>query len=400
MKSFKLNLFLFTIWWSIVISSIDDNDIHSVRKVLTTHRETIILKENDLNADKYVVNMTNDAVDYSQDFFYTEDLEKLCHNQVTEFVWKCPTIGDSEEKVLKFRTVYDQIGSSYLNWYLKSINGIDIVELDHKPYNHQILFHVKIYQQTILLSRLYPSYPQISGFEILQFIANLAFQCKFRIEVLDRSDVSTVYTALYGKRYYEYHFDGVDLSQDFLFKKIVVKKKTFLDCFEHIIKSFIKHLSKLFQENIQVCENAFVSVESCPITFDTQRLFYEISFSYCFDWSLIGGFLRVDPPLSQSFEITSKDINRIMTKKKQSNVGFVKINQTLDTKIIKTYDEIKTQIFDTSFLIELFSKIFEFCFVELEKQKFDPNPEDIFKLYLRPCVILSIDLFLKYYTNV
>jgi len=71
----------------------------------------------------------------------------------------------------------------------------------------------------------------------------------------------------------------------------------------------------------------------------------------------------------------------------------------LDKKIIKTYDEIKTQIFDTSFLKELLSNIFELCFVQLEKQKPKPNPEDIFKLYLRPCVIPNINLFLKYYTN-
>ena len=68
--------------------------------------------------------------------------------------------------------------------------------------------------------------------------------------------------------------------------------------------------------------------------------------------------------------------------------------------MIKTYDEIKTQIFDLSFLMELFSNIFELCFFELEKQKSDPNPEDIFKLYLRPCVIPNINLFLRYYTGV
>jgi hypothetical protein len=50
--------------------------------------------------------------------------------------------------------------------------------------------------------------------------------------------------------------------------------------------------------------------------------------------------------------------------------------------------------------MELFSKIFELCFVELEKQKSNPNPEDIFKLYLRPCVIPNINLNLKYYTEV
>jgi hypothetical protein len=90
-------------------------------------------------------------------------------------------------------------------------------------------------------------------------------------------------------------------------------------------------------------------------------------------------------------------MTRIMKKKKQSN--FVKINWDLDNKILKTYDEIKTQIFDTSFLMKLFSNIFELCFFELEKTKSDPNPEDIFKLYLRPCVIPNINLFLKYRTD-
>ena len=89
-----------------------------------------------------------------------------------------------------------------------------------------------------------------------------------------------------------------------------------------------------------------------------------------------------------------------MMKKIQSNISLGKINWGLDKNIIKTYDEIKIQIFDTSFLMKLFSQIFELCFVELEKQKSNPNPEDIFKLYLRPCVIPNINLFLKYYTNV
>ena len=31
---------------------------------------------NDLNTDKDVINMTNNSVNYNQDFFYTEDLKK------------------------------------------------------------------------------------------------------------------------------------------------------------------------------------------------------------------------------------------------------------------------------------------------------------------------------------
>jgi hypothetical protein len=49
--------------------------------------------------------------------------------------------------------------------------------------------------------------------------------------------------------------------------------------------------------------------------------------------------------------------------------------------------------------MKLFSNIFEICFVELEKRKSDLNPEDIFKLYLRPCVMPNINLFLKYHTH-
>jgi len=157
-----------------------------------------------------------------------------------------------------------------------------IFEMDPETYNHQIHFHVNIYQETISLSRLYPTFPEISGFEILQFIANLGFQCKFTIEVSDSSDVSKVYSALYGKRYYEYHFKGIDWSQNFLFKKIIVKKKPFLDCFETNMRVYIKRLSQLFYENIQVCKNAFVSVESCPISFCTQRLFLRNKFSILF----------------------------------------------------------------------------------------------------------------------
>jgi hypothetical protein len=78
--------------------------------------------------------------------------------------------------------------------------------MDRYPDKHQIQFHIKLDTQTIALDRLYPTYPEISGFEILQFIANLAFQCKFSIEVCDRSDISKIYSALYGKSYYKYHF--------------------------------------------------------------------------------------------------------------------------------------------------------------------------------------------------
>ena len=59
----------------------------------------------------------------------------------------------------------------------------------------------------------------------------------------------------------------------------------------------------------------------------------------------------VNPISAAFFEITSKDINRIMKRKEQSNVNFVQTKWALDEKIIKTYEEIKTQIVDTSFLM-------------------------------------------------
>jgi len=163
------------------------------------------------------------------------------------------------------------------------------------------------------------------------------------------------------------------------------------------IKSLVKTLSRLFDENIQACEHTFVPVEFCPITFNIGRIFYKNSLKFCIDWSSTGGFQDITLPFSNRFEITSEDIVRIMKKTKQSNLNFIKINRTLDKQIVKTYDKIRTQIFDIPFLMKIFSKIFELCFVELEKQKYNPNPEDIFKLYLRPCVIPNIDLFLKYY---
>merc|ERR1712034_98433 len=196
---------------------------------------------------------------------------------------------------------------------------------------------------------------------------------------------------------------GIDLSQNFLVKNIVawnVKPKTFLDCFEENTKRFITHISNLSYTNIKTCERDFVPVEFCPITFCTHRTFYEKIFPSCFDWSPIGGFPPRTLPLPQRFEITLEDVTRMMNKNKQPNVSFVKINLALDKTIIKTYAKIKTQIFDTSFLMELFSKIFELCFIELEKQKSDLNPENIFKVFLRPCVIPNINLFLKYDTNV
>jgi len=357
-----------------------------------------------MNADHMAI-MTSDTVEYSQDFFYAQDLKKICHAQVNEFIWKCPT---SEEKILTFRTINDTTGYSLSTWYLKSINGIDIAKMDPKTDKPQIQFYVTIDEHRIILSRLYPTYPGISGFEILQFLASLAFQCKFFIDVVDASDISNVYSALYGTSYYGYHFKDIDLTQSFLFKRITVKKKTFLDCFGTKIKSHVhviteslfESLPQLFDKNIQACENVSVPVEFCPITFSTQKFFYKKGFQYCIDWSLLGGFPGMIRPMSQLFEITSKDMTRIMNKKKQPNINLVKISPDLDNKIIKTYDEIKTQIFDTSFLIKLFSNIFELCFFELEKIKSDPNPEDIFKLYLRPCVMPNINLFLKYRTDI
>jgi len=402
MKGIKLSLFLFIIWWS--------NDINSSLELQTTPHKGLTIKEklrNFFMADVNKNHMASNNVDHSQEVFNTQDLKKICDAQVNKFVWKCPT---SEEKFLTFRTINDTIGYTTLAWYLKSINGIDIVNMDPRTDKPQIQFYVTIDEQRIYLSRVYPTYPEVSGFEIIQFIANLAFQCKFFIDVVDASDISTFYSALYGKSYYEYHFKGIDLTENFLFKNIVVEKKTFLDCFKTKIESHHVHvginnslfenLPHLFHQNIQACENAFLPVEFCPLTFSTHHIFYKKSFQYCIDWSPIGGIPGIIMTLSHFFEITSKDITRIMNKKKQSNMNFIKINQSLDNKIIKTYDKIKSQISDTSFLLKLFFNIFELCFFELEKIKSDPNPEDIFKLYLRPCVIPNINLFLKYYTDV
>merc|ERR1712034_272030 len=165
-------------------------------------------------------------------------------------------------------------------------------------------------------------------------------------------------------------------------------------------KDVFESLPQLFYKNIQDCENASVSVEFCPITFNTQRIFYEKSFQYCIDWSPLGGFPGTISYFSRRFTILLEDIIRIMKTKQPSNVSFVKLNWALDKTSIKTYSKIKYQIFDLSFLMVSFSKIFELCFVELEKQKSNPNPEDIFKLYLRPCVIPNINLFLKYYADI
>jgi len=233
MKGCKLTLFLFIIWCSIISASIDDNlalalqsthqefetiikeiDLNADKLVINTIEDNLVLKPQttyqgttfqgiDLNAEEDVINMTSDTVNYSQDFFYAEDLHKICHGQVNEFIWKCPTINENEEKYLKFRTIDDEINSPFLTWYLKSINNINIFEMDSMPRKHQIQFYVIINKNKIQLSRLYPSYPEISGFEILQFISNLAFECKFSIEVFDVSDISTVYFALYGNNYYE-----------------------------------------------------------------------------------------------------------------------------------------------------------------------------------------------------
>jgi len=310
-----------------------------------------------------------------------------------------------KKKILKFRTINDEIGYTTLTWYLESINEIDIVHMDPKTDKPQIQFYVTIDEHRIYISRVYPTYPEISGFEILQFLANLAFQCKFYIDVVDASDISNVYSALYGTSYYGYHLNGIDLNQNFLFKKLTVKKEIFLYCFEEQIKlvmtdSLFETLPQLFDRNIEICKNSFVSVEFCPITFGTHKIFYKNGFQNCIDWSPIAGMPGIVLTLSNFFEITSKDITRIMKKQKQSNMNFVKISRDLDKKIIKTYAKIKTEIFDTSFLIELFSNIFQLCFFELEKIKSDPNPEDIFKLYLRPCVIPNINLFLKYHTDI
>jgi len=178
MKGFPLRLFLFMI--CIVISSVDKNEIHLGLELQTIHQETVI-KENYLHADDH---MSSDIVDHTQDFLYTNDLKKICHGQVNEFIWKCPTTSDSEEKVLKFRTMNDAMGSSILYWHLKSMNEIDVVEIEPGTCMHQIEFKVNINQRKISLGRLYPTYPEVSGFEILQFIANLHFNVNFLLMLL------------------------------------------------------------------------------------------------------------------------------------------------------------------------------------------------------------------------
>jgi len=110
MKEFKLTLFLFTVWCSIISATMDNN---SALEPHAIYQKTII-KDNDLNADKHIINMTSDTINYSNEFFYTEDVQKICHAQVNEFVWKCPTIGDSEKKILKIS--YDRW--HFLNFYL------------------------------------------------------------------------------------------------------------------------------------------------------------------------------------------------------------------------------------------------------------------------------------------
>jgi len=143
-------------------------------------------------------------------------LSKICNTQINEFVWKCPKTSDNdEEKFLKFRTMNDSGHHTTLSWYLKSINEIDVITMDPWTQMHQIEFKVKINQKIISLTRLYPTYPKVSGFEILQFVSNLAYQCKFAIDVEDIADVSIAYSSLYGKGYYESFFKGLRFESKF-----------------------------------------------------------------------------------------------------------------------------------------------------------------------------------------
>jgi len=306
------------------------------------------------------------------------ELKKICQGTRKTYIWRLPfklPIGDGQ-KALKFAEVVRKGRKN--TWELIRINEKRNFNPFYTP-SLTISFQIKKDEKEIYLNFLYPTFPKVSGVDILQFLMSLSYACGFSLHLQDHSDMSTSYRLLYGTGYYENLIKGMGIKQ--INQNKFILRKDFYTC----AKEELKNLDPIarIEETVNSCREKSISVDDCPVHFLwLGKVIHHILMPKCG----INYYVADFPQPELEFFITPKDVTRIFNKipHTKSNPNLYPIKKDCTPKV-KDFETVKKDAASLKFL----KNAFDFCF---------PDPIftalNMFKI-LKGCVTETLNFLWK-----
>jgi hypothetical protein len=234
------------------------------------------------------------------------ELRKICQGTRKSYVWELPGIG----KTLKFALVVrkGRFNFSTQTWELIRIDGKINFDPFQKP-TPTINFQIDKDEKDIYLENLYPTFPKVSGVDILQFLMTLSYACEFTLSLTDGSDLSASYKLLYGAGFYKNLIKGMGFKT--INQNKILLKQDFYRCADYELQN-LNPFSRI-DETVNSCQEQNISVLDCPVHFlwlgrvIHQNLMLKCSVNY-----EQAEYNFSKPELE--FQITSKDLIRIFNK--------------------------------------------------------------------------------------
>ena len=262
-------------------------------------------------------------------------------------------------KVLEFEEVVHKDKSDLFSqtiWELARINGVrNFDPRQREEPTLTISFQIKKEEREIYLQDLYPTFPKVSGIDILQFVMSLSYVCDFTLTLKDQSDVSISYRQLYGFGYYENVITGLGIKMTNQNK--IISKKDFYECASHELLRLnnFSWVSRI-EETLNSCQEKVINVQDCPVHFLwLGKAIHYILLPICglnYKWTVL-----LSKPYFE-FQITQKDLtqifNKILPKSKPVLYPIVKNC----TSKVKDYKTVKKDVISLKF----FEHAFDFCF--------------------------------------
>jgi len=322
------------------------------------------------------------------------ELRKICQGTRKSYVWELPI---DNGKTLKFAEVVRKKTLPFISpvhkflpkfnsipqvtWELIRING----KINFNPFEIPTLtisFQIRKDKKEIYLKNLYPTFPKVSGVDILQFLMSLSYVCGFTLSLKDESDISVSYRLLHGTGYYESLIKGYGIKTTN--QNQIIFKNDFYKCanFELQHLDFIRPIGRI-HETLNSCWEKGISVPDCPIHF----LWLSNAIHYAlmpkcglnFKWKEF----FTQPELE--FQIIPRDITRIFNKipPKSKPVLYPIVKNC--TPKVKDFENVEKDIFSLKF----FKDVFDFCFPD---SKF--TALHLFEI-LRGCVTETLNFLWK-----
>jgi len=288
------------------------------------------------------------------------ELKKICQGTRNSYSWELPI---SNSKALEFEEVIHKEKFDLfpqISWNLMRINGEINFNPRHQESTLTISFQIRKEKKEIHLEKLFPTFPKVSGVDILQFLMSLSYVCDFTLSLRDASDISISYRMLHGTGYYENLIKG-NLGLKMANQNKIISKKDFYECANHeLLKlnnwGWIAHIDEILNS----CQKKAISVQDCPIHYLwLGKAIHYILLPIC-GLKYKGTVFLPQPFLV--FHITPKDLTQIFNKLLPKSKLALHPNINNCTSKVKDYKTVKKNVISLKF----FEHAFDFCFPDME----------------------------------